>query len=307
MPMRRKRGASEQRAVCADDPRAWSWVRVYAYAVVVAIALGASTGVPRDGVAQGVLIAPQAVVIDSRTRTGELTLVNQGDTPVEVAISTLYGYPVTDSEGAMSLHTFEVVPDTAPSAADWVQVFPRRLRLAPRSRQTLRVLVTPPNGLVDREYWARIVVAVRAGQIPVSGGSSGISAGLMLEVRSVLGFFYRNGTVSTGVTMQHATATLVGDSIVARATLARTGNAAFVGSMIAIVRNASGVEVARSTVPLGVYYTLAPRVAVALPTGRFPAGKYSVTLEAVSTRPDVSPKLLLRAPTVSQTVEVVVR
>src|SRR3982751_5803919 len=109
-------------------------------AIATAALMGAATIVS----AQGVSIAPQAVVIDSRTRTGEVVLVNQGDIPAEVAVSALYGYPVADAAGIMTLQTFDVVPDTAPSAVPWIQVFPQRVRLAPHARQTLRILVSPP-------------------------------------------------------------------------------------------------------------------------------------------------------------------
>jgi P pilus assembly chaperone PapD len=265
----------------------------------------AAFAVPRTSVAQGVLIAPQAVVIDSRTRTGELTLVNESNSPAEVAVSTLYGYPVTDTAGMMSLQTFDTVADTAPSAAPWIQVFPRRLRLAPRARQTLRILVSPPDSLPDREYWARIVVAVRGAQIPLETGSArDIHAGLALEVRSVLGLFYRSGAVSTGVSLANARASVHADSLVARVDLACTGNAAFVGSLKGTLRDSLGVSVATGLVPLGVYYTLAPRLSMA--TRGLRAGTYTLTLEAESTRPDVAPRLLLKAPSKSLVITVTI-
>jgi P pilus assembly chaperone PapD len=256
--------------------------------------------------AQNVLIAPQAVVIDSRTRTGKLTLVNESDTPAEVAVSTLYGYPVTDSIGMMSLHVFDgVVPDTAPSAANWIQVFPRRLRLPPRARQTLRLLVSPPDSISAREYWARLVVAVRGSSVPVPAESSAnISASLTLEVRSVLGVFYRNGKVRTGLTMAQLHARAKHDSVISRADLTRTGTAAFVGSLNGTVRDATGRVVGKGTLPLGVYYTLSPRLAMA--TGHLPPGKYTMTLEAVTARPDVASRLLIHAPSVTATTEIVI-
>jgi hypothetical protein len=256
--------------------------------------------------AQNGLIAPQAVMIDSRTRTGELTLVNESNTPAEVAVSTLYGYPVTDSAGMMSLHVFDgVVPDTAPSAAKWIQVFPRRLRLRPHARQTLRILVSPPDTIGTREYWARLVVAVRGGSVPVATpDSAGISAALTLEVRSVLGVFYRNGKVTTGLTMAQLHARMEHDSVVARTDLTRTGTAAFVGSLNGTVRDAIGRVVGKGMLPLGVYYTLSPRLAMA--TGSLPAGKYTVTFEAVTARPDVASRLLIHAPSVTTTTEIVI-
>ena len=58
---------------------------------------------------QGVLIAPTTVIIDARSRTSSLLLVNQGEEPAEVDISTFFAYTITDSTGQLQLHS----PDSA--------------------------------------------------------------------------------------------------------------------------------------------------------------------------------------------------
>ena len=67
--------------------------------------------------AQGILVAPHAVVLDHRTRSGALSLYNPGDAPAEVSLSTFFGYPVTDSAGGFDLRTVERPDPTMPSAA----------------------------------------------------------------------------------------------------------------------------------------------------------------------------------------------
>ena len=81
-------------------------------AVLVAILLA-----PTALRAQGVLVAPHAVIMDHRTRSGSLTLYNPGDEPAEVALSTFFGYPVTDSTGAFELRTIDNPEPQHPSAA----------------------------------------------------------------------------------------------------------------------------------------------------------------------------------------------
>src|SRR5204862_6704935 len=82
--------------------------------------------------AQGVMVAPHAVFIDHRLRSGWVLLYNPGTEPVEVTISTIFGYPVTDSTGAITLRTVDAPDSTVPSALAWIQAFPRRLTVAPR-------------------------------------------------------------------------------------------------------------------------------------------------------------------------------
>ncbi len=119
--------------------------------------------------AQGVLVAPHAIYIDHARRSGTVTLYNPNRDPAEVTISTAFGYPVTDSLGHFALRTVDQPDSTLPSAAAWVQAFPRRLTIAPLQRQTVRLLATPPTGLPDGEYWARLIISARGGKLPVAG------------------------------------------------------------------------------------------------------------------------------------------
>lgn len=256
--------------------------------------------------AQGVLIAPNVVVIDARTRSTAVTLVNNGTEPAEVSLGAQFGYPMTDSTGAMFLKTFDSVPDSIPSAAAWVRAFPQRLILAAGERRAVRVLVTPPANLPAGEYWSRLVVTTHASNKPVATTESaqGVQIGLNLEVRSLVPLFYRNGAVTTGVTVGQASAKVVGDSIALRVPLHREGNAAFVGSIHATIRDARGATVANDSLPLGVYYDLAPRMM--LKRGSLAAGRYTVTVDAIASRPDVNASLVLPAKPSRGTTELVV-
>ncbi len=112
------------------------------------LALAASaTGVA----AQGVVVAPHAVFMDHRTRSGAVTLYNPNTEPAEVTISLMFGYPVTDSTGGIMLHTPETPGAGEPSAVGWLQAFPRRLTVAPLELQTIRMLATPTAGLAEGE------------------------------------------------------------------------------------------------------------------------------------------------------------
>ena len=113
--------------------------------------------------AQGVVIAPHAVFIDARTRSGAVLLYNPNTEPVEVAVSFFFGYPATDSAGRIVVDSIRRPDSTSVSAAAWLQAFPRRLTVPPLERQTIRLLATPPSGLADGEYWARLVISAMGG------------------------------------------------------------------------------------------------------------------------------------------------
>src|SRR5213083_2078709 len=267
--------------------------------------------------AQGVMVAPHAVFIDHRLRSGSVLLYNPGTEPVEVAISTMFGYPVTDSTGAIRLRTVETPDSTLPSALAWIQAFPRRLTVGPRERQTVRLLARPPIELPNGEYWLRLMIAAQAGRVPITGvaDTTAIQVGLKLEVRTIIGVNYRKGAVSTGVSLSNLRAQLAGDSVITRAKLERRGNAAFIGMIRETIVDSTGAvraqRVGDSLVtsyqsPIGVYFTMEPRLASAIPAPGLPRGRYWLRYEVVAEREDLDPRVVLKAPAVRDSVQLVV-
>jgi P pilus assembly chaperone PapD len=261
---------------------------------------------PVPALAQGVLVAPHAVVIDHRTRSGSLNLYNPGDTPAEVTLSTFFGYPVTDSAGEFELKTVERPDPAMPSAAGWIEAFPKRMRLGPKERQTVRLLARPPARLADGEYWARLVVAAKGGTVPVSGADSapGITVGLNLEVRTILPVQYRKGAVATSVRSTRLSTAVEGDSLAVRMRLERMGTAAFIGTVRGTLSDSTGASLAAFASPVAVYYDMEPRFTAALPAGRLPPGRYLLRTEIAAEREDLAPETILPARPVRDSIEV---
>ena len=279
-------------------------------ALAVTLALGTASLA-----AQGVMVAPHAVFIDHRLRSGSVLLYNPGTEAVEVMISTIFGYPTTDSTGRIKLDT--LIADSTVSALGWIQAFPRRLTVGPRERQTVRLLARPPAGLPDGEYWLRLVIAAQAGRVPITGVSdtTAIQVGLTLEVRTIIGVNYRKGPVSTGVTLSQVRAQIVGDSLITRSKLERRGNAAFIGMIRETLVDSTGAvhaqRVGDSVVttfasPIGVYFSMQPRLATAIPQPGLPRGRYWLRYEVVAERDDLDPTVVLKAPAVRDSVQLVV-
>lgn len=263
--------------------------------------------VPATATAQGVVIAPHAIHIDARTRSGALELYNPGNEPVEIEISTLFGYPVTDSAGSITL-LIEADPDsTAHSAAGWIAAFPRRMSLEPRARQTVRLLARPPAGLEDGEYWTRLVVTARGGTMPVSGADSGqgITVGLTLQVRTIIALTYRNGRVHTGISSSNLRANQEADTLVVRTDLAREGNGAFIGTLRSSLVDSTGSTLVQDELLIAVYHQMSPRRV--LPLDDVEPGSYRLIVELTSERSDLPPDVVLPIVPVADTVVVQLR
>jgi P pilus assembly chaperone PapD len=256
--------------------------------------------------AQGVLVAPHAVIMEHRTRSGSLTLYNPGDEPAEVALSTFFGYPVTDSTGNFELRTVDQPDPDYPSASKWIDAFPKRVLLGPKQRQTVRLLARPPANLPDGEYWARLVISAKGGTVPVSGtsDSSGVRVSLALEIRTIIPLQYRKGKVATGVKASGLAAAVEHDSLAVRLRLDRTGNAAFLGTLRGALMDSTGKVVTSLSSPLAVYYDMEPRLTAPLPVAGLPAGRYRLKLDVAAQREDLAPELVLATPAIRDSLEV---
>ncbi|HEU4699454.1 MAG TPA: hypothetical protein VFS40_09760 [Gemmatimonadales bacterium] len=260
--------------------------------------------VTRPAAAQGVLVAPTSIVVDGRVRTGSLMLVNPNGEPVELELSTIFGYPVTDSAtGQLRLHTEEHPDSASPSAASWIRIFPRRLTLAPKAQQTVRLLVTPPPGLAEGEYWARLVVTARGGHVQLADvADTALKVGLSVEVRTILPVMYRVGKLRTTVALSGLRAQVQDDSLVVRSRMERQGNAAAIGTARGELVDASGKVRSSFSMPVAVYYGAEPRFTA--PLAGLPPGTYRLRLEVVGRREDLAPETVLAFPVVRDSVTV---
>ncbi len=267
--------------------------------VSLVVALGGAA--PLAG--QGVLVAPHAVYIDHARRNGTVTLYNPNPEPAEITISTAFGYPVTDSLGHFALRTVEHPDSMLPSAAEWVQAFPRRLTIASLERQTVRLLVTPPAGLPDGEYWARLIISARGGRLPIGGvgDTAAVRVRLNLVVNTNIGVAYRKGPVATGVALSNLRVRIRRDSVEVWSRLERRLTAAYVGTVRATLVDSTGKVRSTLSAPIAVYFVMEPRYALAV-AGLAP-GLYWLRYELVTDREDLDPAVVLQASAVRDSVE----
>lgn len=255
--------------------------------------------------AQGILVAPTAVFVDARSRTATLMLVNPNEERVEVELATAYGYPVTDSAGGLQLHMEEQPDSTAPNAAAWVRLFPRRMTLDPDAQQTVRILVNPPPGVADGEYRARLIITTRGATLPVTQqtDSGAVRVGFSIEVRTIIPLLYRKGKLTSGATLANLRAERRGDSLVVRTRLEPQGNAAVLGTVRAELVDSTGRTRARMAMPISAYVPIEPRFIV--PLDSVPPGRYRLRLELASGRSDLPPETTLPFRTARDSVAVI--
>lgn len=255
-------------------------------------------------VLRGVFVAPHAIFIDDRSRAAQVTL-GAGDAPEEVTIDLAFGYHDTDSTGTPFLRMVDDPDSTYPSAADWIRAFPRRVRLEPGERRTVRLLATPPDGLPDGEYWARLIVTSRGASAPIASTDTAVQAGVELVFRLVVPVSFRKGRVTTGIALGGLQASAADDSLVIWMDAERLGNGAYLGTARFGVLDGDGRAVRDWAIPLAVYYPIRRRFVFRL-DGLAP-GTYRLGLRLDTDRDDLEPDDVLPARPVGDTVAFAVR
>ena len=258
--------------------RAWHRAAVVAF-VIAAQPLAVA-------VAQGVVITPHFVFVTDRDKSTTIDLYNSGGTTADISLSTIFGTYKTDSVGGIV-----VVADTnpradAPSAAKWMDVYPRHVVLRANSHQVIKILAVPPAGLPNGEYRTRLIVAAKS-DAPPPAAQATTTIALNVEIQTSLSVIYRQGPMSSGVKISDVRATVNGDYLDVRMHLEKTGNASFFGKLRGGLVETAGRVIAPIDVNLAMNETMEPRFR--LPLGALKSGTYSLRLNISSDRVDIPP------------------
>ncbi|MGE5561761.1 MAG: molecular chaperone [Bacillota bacterium] len=153
---------------------------------IVTAALAAAIAVaPATPVSAGVgdlLVAPTRIVLDGRRGT-EIVLNNVGDAPATYRISVEFRRMTPDGQ-------LVEVTDPTPqekAAADMIVYAPRRVTLAPREPQSIRIAARPPQGLPDGEYRVHLLFRAIPPATPVAPSDGQPVKGLHLQLIPIYG------------------------------------------------------------------------------------------------------------------------
>lgn len=267
---------------------------LFVFAVVAPIALKA------------VVVSPTAIFMSSRERFTQLTLYNSASEPEEISIELKYGYPDTDSTGSLVYRLLDTIPEGAPANVGWVTAYPRRITLAPGTRQVVRLTGSPPASLADGEYWGRLVITSNPRAISDATGSDpAVRAGMTLTMRTVIPVLFRRGVVNTAVSVADFDARRTGDSLLAHMTLRRGGNAAFLGNALFEMRDStSGRVFASWRIPLAIHVAQKRRFVFSIDSTTRGAANAQLRVTLTSQRSDLPASQVLPAPRVTSSAPI---
>jgi P pilus assembly chaperone PapD len=157
------------------------WTRPLAAAVIAAAPLVAAA--PASAGIGDLLVAPTRIVLDGR-KGAEIILNNIGDEPATYRVSV--DFRRMDEAGELEDVPQPTAADQA--AADMIVYAPRRITLAPREPQAIRIAARPPQGLADGEYRVHLLFRAIPPATPVVQASANApEKGLRFQLTPIYG------------------------------------------------------------------------------------------------------------------------
>ncbi|OOG78219.1 hypothetical protein [Algoriphagus sp. A40] len=259
----------------------------------------------RQLVAQ-VSIAPTTVFID-QNGIGSLFITNPGDTPQEISVSFVFGYPGNDETGELTMVYGDSLMEKQFGMGDRLRAFPRTFILAPQQQQTVRLQVRPDRSLPNATYFTRVKVTSNAQTPDVEQtNTEGVSTQVNFKFDQVIAAFQKVGEVSTGLEFGEVKVEEKEGKLRVIPEFKVTGNSPYLGSVTATLKDSAGKVLAEQQQTVALYFSGKRAVEMTIPEN-IRNDVHLVELTYETRRSDIPSGDLVQAPTVSKSVILSIR
>lgn len=251
-------------------------------------------------------ISPPYVTVDGKSGIGNIYVTNNSTQPQEVEISFAFGYPGSDSEGNMLMNYSDSVAFEQYALDPVIRAFPRTFILPVNQQRTIRVQVKPSVGMKDGFYFTRAKILAKPQSTEVSKPvTEGISTKITFNFEQVIPAFYKRGKVTTGLKIGKIDATQKDSILVILTQLERLGDAPFIGSINAKLKDAEGKVVVIAESSTTAYFKVLRRID--LNVTKVTPGAYKLELTFETKRGDMATADLVSAAPISESIDVAIK
>jgi P pilus assembly chaperone PapD len=233
-----------------------------------------------------VSIAPTTLFTDANG-IGTLYVSNGSETPQEVNISFLFGYPGSDSLGNVIMIYNDSITEGQYGLTERVRTFPKSFILAPGQQQTVRVQVRPDRTKPAGTYFTRVKILSNAQTADIGQTNNAeITTQVTFQFEQVIAMFYKSGSVSTGLDFKHMDTEVTSRSIVVDSEYAVSGNSPYLGSFNAVLKDDSGKILKEQQQTIALYFQGKRSFGISLPED-IRSGNYTLEVLFKTERSDI--------------------
>jgi hypothetical protein len=270
--------------------------------ILIIITVLSSTGILKSQIS----LAPSFVFIDKNTGVGNLFVNNNSQKTYEVTVNFAFGYPGSDADGNLVMNYSDSTAYNQFALDKMIRAFPRSFTLKGGEQRTVRIQVIPAQSRKEGFYFTRMKVLAKPQTAEVADTlTKGIGTKINFNFEQITAVFYHKGKVSTGLTVKNLGVQQVDGNLQLRPQLERTGDAPFLGSMFAKLKDTQGKTVAETQSTTTVYFTEIRRMDMKL--DKVLPGTYTLELSFETRRNDMMVDDLIQTPRIVHEMKVEIK
>jgi len=192
------------------------------------------------------IVAPTRIVLEGRTRSAQLSLVNKGSATATYRISIINMQ--MDDQG--TVHEIKEPAPDLKTAEKLIRYSPRQITLKPGGTQAVRVLLRKPKDLKEGEYRSHILFRAIPKDAGQSVEQSATTDGIQIKLTPIYGItipvIVRHGKLQFAASLNDLeiqAAAKKNDLAILKFNITRTGDKSTFGDLVATYKPSSGAEV----------------------------------------------------------------
>jgi len=244
-----------------------------------------------------IALAPSFVFVDENNGVGNVYVSNNSDKDYEVNISFAFGYPDGDSDGNLVMNYNDTTAYAKYALDPMIRAFPRSFTIKGGTQRTVRIQVIPGQRRKEGFYYTRMKVMAKPQTVDITDTvANGIGTKINFNFEQITAVFYHRGKVTTGVKINELDVRQNIGALELRPHFSLVGNAPFLGSMFAKLKDINGKVVAETQSTTTVYSDVIRRMDLKLE--KVGQGTYTLEFSLETKRNDMQSSDLIQAPKV---------
>jgi hypothetical protein len=223
-------------------------------------------------------VFPQAVFLDMKNKSTNLTIFNSSEQSKEVTIDLKYGYPGYDSLG----NTITILGDSLPeadtySAIKYIKYFPKKLILKPKEEQVIKFMVSNVGTAKDGLYFGRVFVISKDVEKQIDSiNTNNIQANIVVKYSLISAIFFQKGKNDCFVKASYNKVYMDSAYLNLMIDFDRSGTAPFLGSVEISIYDLDGNKIHEKRETTPIYFSSSKLFIIE--KSKFKSSKYKVDL-----------------------------
>jgi len=232
-----------------------------------------------------------------------MMITNTSEDIREISVSLKFGYLTYDSLGNPVTKYDDTNAEINYSLLPYLKVFPSKLIIPPKEKQTIRFMVTNASGLEDKTYWTRIIVtsAPIAKQIDTNTVPGKVAAQIIIKTEMIGLIAFIKGKTTSQIDIGFLSSDVDTSNVNLLLRHEKNGNSPFWGTLKLEVLDLKDESIIKKEEPIAIYFACNKKYTIN--KAKLTTGKYKAKVEINNIREEVPEDLRMAFKPIEKTFE----